>query len=298
MQGHFPIGAVAKITGISVDTLRAWERRYKAVTPERTERGRQYGAPQINRLSLLNQLVQRRHSIGSIASLSDNELRHLLSQQPAQAAPQPFANLLDGILAAVEDFDDLRAGEELSRLAAVLAPRDVVYQVALPLMNEIGIRWSKGILGVAQEHLVSQLMRNLLGSMMRLFRSSTAPTKMVLATLGGELHEFGILAAAMLASMAGIQPVYLGPNLPAQEIVGAAARTAARVVAIGITVASASTQGEAELIARALPEAVELWVGGRSSNTLDLAALSRGALLLQDLNGFEVECRRVGKLNS
>jgi hypothetical protein len=171
----------------------------------------------------------------------------------------------------------------------------VVYQVALPLMNEIGIRWSKGILGIAQEHLVSQLMRNLLGSMMRLFRSSTAATKMVLATLGGELHEFGILAAAMLASMAGIQPVYLGPNLPAQEIAVAAARTAAHIVVVGITIPSAATQGDVELLAGSLPHSAEFWVGGKGCDALDLSALTRAALLVPDLCGFELECRRLGK---
>ena len=85
MQTRYPIRAVAKITGISLDTLRAWERRYRAVVPQRSDRGRQYGTAEIDRLLLLNQLVKRGHSIGSIASLPDSELRNLLENQPSPA---------------------------------------------------------------------------------------------------------------------------------------------------------------------------------------------------------------------
>jgi DNA-binding transcriptional MerR regulator/methylmalonyl-CoA mutase cobalamin-binding subunit len=292
MQGHFPIGSVAKITGISIDKLRAWERRYKAVVPERSDRGRVYGPAQIDRLTLLTQLVHRGHTISAIASLTDNQLRNLLAKQPAPAAPAVSTSLLDPVLSAIDDFDSLRAGDELSRLASLLAPRDVVYQVALPLMNEVGVRWSKGLLGIAQEHLISQMMRNLLGSMMRLFRSSNAAPKMVLATPGGEMHEFGILAAAMLASMAGIQPVYLGPTVPPGEIAEAAKRTYSKVVVLGLTIPTPTTGEELRSIAANLPEDAELWVGGGCITTLDISPTDRKILVLEDLPAFEIACRR------
>lgn len=293
MQDRYPIRAVAKITGLSLDTLRAWERRYQAVVPERSDRGRQYGPAQIERLMLLGQLVQRGHAIGGIAARSDQELRNLLVRQPARQATQPeeSENVLEPVLSAVEGFDSARAGDELSRLAAVLAPRDLVYRVALPLMREVGVRWHQGTLAVAQEHLVSQILRNLLGGMMRLFRPANAAVKMILATPAGEAHELGTLAAAMLASMAGVQPVYLGPNLPAQEIAQAAERTSARVIVMGITFPSAATAEEVRTIAAGMPESAELWVG--SSADLDLTGLVRRTVLLKDLPSFEAECRRL-----
>ncbi len=100
METRYPIRAVSKITGISLDTLRAWERRYKAVVPERSDRGRQYGPEDIERLLLLNQLVQKGHAIGGIASRSDEELRDLLNQQPSQPVfmPTPRAEMLAPIL--------------------------------------------------------------------------------------------------------------------------------------------------------------------------------------------------------
>ena len=293
MHTRYPIRAVAKITGLSLDTLRAWERRYQAVVPERSDRGRQYGPAQIARLLLLGQLVHKGHAIGGIASLTDQELKNLLAQ-PGQTtpAPAPPAEILAPVLSAIESFDSARAGDELSRLAAIFRPRDFVYEVALPLMREVGTRFHDGTLLIAQEHLISQLLRNLLGSMIQLFRPSSRAIKMVLATPASEAHEFGILTSAMLASMAGIEPVYLGPDLPALEIATAARRVGAQVILLGITVITATTAEEVRTVARAMPEASELWVGGASSASLDLSSLGRKTVLLKDFPALENECRR------
>ena len=294
MKTRYPIRAVAKITGLSLDTLRAWERRYQAVAPERSDRGRQYRPAHIERLLLLGQLVQKGHAIGGIASLTDQDLKNLLTQQPSQPTPErePLSDILAPVLSAIESFDSARAGDELSRLAAVLSPRDLVYQVAVPLMLEVGIRCHNGTLAIAQEHMLSQMLRNLLGSMIRLFRPSSPAMKMVLATPAGESHEFGILASAMLASMAGIEPVYLGPDLPALEIANVAQRVSAQVILLGVTVITENTGDEVRAVASAMPEAGELWVGGASCADLDLTHLGRKTVWIKDLPALENECRR------
>jgi methanogenic corrinoid protein MtbC1 len=194
-------------------------------------------------------------------------------------------------LAAIENFDSSRAGDELSRLAAILSPRDLVYRVVVPLMHQVGTRWHDGQLAIAQEHLVSQLLRNLLGSMVGFFRTSNPIMKMVLATPAGESHEFGILASAMLASMAGIEAISLGIDLPAREIGEAAQRLSATVVLLAVTVANKTTAKELRAIATAIPESTELWIGGAGSAELDLSRLGRKTILLKDLPAFEEECR-------
>jgi len=201
-------------------------------------------------------------------------------------------DLLAPVLTAVESYDTLGASHELSRLAAVLSPRDLVYQVAVPLMREVGIRWHNGTLAIAQEHLVSEMLRTLLGSMIRLFRPANPVMTMVLSTPVGESHEFGVLAAAMLASLAGVEPVYLGPDLPGGEIADAARRTSAKVIVLSVTFPSETTQQELNALAAAMPEDSELWVGGESSAELDLSKLGRKTILVKDLPAFEDECRR------
>src|SRR5579884_189224 len=95
MESRYPIRAVAKITGLSLDTLRAWERRYRAVVPERSNRGRQYGPEQVERLLLLGELVRKGHAIGAVASLPVQDLQNLLARQSCQPAPEPepFAHI-------------------------------------------------------------------------------------------------------------------------------------------------------------------------------------------------------------
>jgi MerR family transcriptional regulator, light-induced transcriptional regulator len=288
----YPIRAVAKITGLPIDTLRAWERRYQAVVPEHSARGRQYGPAQVERLLLLGQLVRRGHAIGGIASHSDKTLQDLLQNQPATAVHVQPAAILDPILAAIESFDSDRARTELSRIAAVLAPPELLYQVVLPLMREVGVRWYNGTFAIAQEHLVSGMLRNLLGSMLQLLKPRGAGVKVILATPPGEPHEFGILASAMLASMAGIEPVYLGPNLPAREIGDAAKKVGAKVVVLGITIPSESTSNDVRVVAESMPAAAELWLGGRASGELDLSGLERKIAVIQDLAEFEQACQR------
>jgi hypothetical protein len=115
---------------------------------------------------------------------------------------------------------------------------------------------------------------------------------MVLATPPNEQHEFGILAAAMLASMAGIQPVYLGVNLPPYEIAGAAQRTRSQIVVLGITLDSPAVAENVSMIAASLSGSTELWLGGRGSATLDLSKFGGRTKLVTDLPAFEKECQR------
>lgn len=292
----YPIRAVSKITGLSLDTLRAWERRYKAVVPERSHRGRLYGTAHIERLLLLGQLVQKGHAIGGIASLSDQELQGLLAEPLRQSARTQSSkphDILAPVLAAVERFDSAAAHAEVGRLAAVLTPRDLVYHVMVPLMHEVGVRWHDGTMTMAQEHMVSQMMRDVLGGLIRLFRPSRASVKMVFATPAGETHEFGIHAAAMLASIAGIEPVFLGANLPAREIVDTAQKTTAQVILLGITLPSTSTNTEVSTIASTMPETTGLWTGGAGSEGLDLSKIGRRVIQLRNLPAFETECQRL-----
>ncbi len=297
MDTRYPIRAVAKLTGISPDTLRAWERRYQAVVPERSGRGRQYGPAQIARLERLNTLVQNGHAIGSIASLSDADLDALnaLAVRPSDrpVAPQATspADGLTPVLLAIENFDAARVSDELGRLAAVLAPRDFIYQAVVPLMQEVGTRWHEGQFAIAQEHLVSQALRNLLGSMTRLFRPTTPVRRVVVTTPAHESHEFGILAAAMLASLSGIEPVYLGANLPGDQTARAARLVHAQAVLLGITVITDETMAEVQTVAGALPLSTRLWLGGAGLAQLDLSQVDRPVVAFADLPAFDEACR-------
>jgi methanogenic corrinoid protein MtbC1 len=257
------------MTGISLDTLRAWERRYEAVRPERGERGRLYRGRDVRRLMLLKELVASGHAIGQIASLPDARLEQLLqgaSLTPERGAagetgltPAP----LEPLFAAIEEFDAESLDREFGKLALAHPSRTLVHEVVHPLLRRLGDGWEEGKFSVAQEHLVSAALRNLLGGMMRLYSSPRASAAVLLTTPSGELHEFGILCAALLAAGGGLRPVYLGPNLPPAEICEAARKASATAVILGVSTNSTMLVDEVKAIARGLPPGTELWVGGR-----------------------------------
>ena len=266
----YPIRAVARMTGLSIDTLRAWERRHDAVVPDRSARGRLYTERDVARLTSLSDLVRRGHAIGTIAGLSDAELRGLLSGADALAArhmdPVAVAKL-DSLTTALDRYDLDVIEATLNRHAAVLPPRALIFAVILPLLREVGRRWADGKLRPAQEHLISAVVRSVLGSLLRATGRPEASPKILFATLAGERHELGLLCAALLTASARYGVVYLGPDLPATDIAHAAATVGAHVVMISLTTPGAVTRGEAKSLARLLSD-VEVWVGGPEASFL------------------------------
>jgi DNA-binding transcriptional MerR regulator/methylmalonyl-CoA mutase cobalamin-binding subunit len=296
---RYPIRAVSKLTAISVDTLRAWERRYAVVEPERDERGRLYSEADVERLKLLRQLVEQGHAIGRVASLTSEELGALVTRGPDPVpyeGPAPAGQADQGALrGAVERFDAPALRRELSRLAAILPARSLAREVALPLLAHVGEGWHDGRLTVAQEHLVTAELRSLMGALARLHGVPDASPRLLLATPPGEQHELGTLVAALVASGSGFMAFYLGPQLPPAEVVGAARRIGPRAVVLGYTGAEAAPEGLAALaeVARTLPASVECWVGGPGVPAAARALPGDRVLLLEDLDAYE---RHLGRL--
>lgn len=301
----YPIRAVSKQTGLSIDTLRAWERRYQAITPQRDDRGRLFSEADIQRLHLLRSAVERGHSIGKLATLANEELQSLLAN-PVRAASETseskanrrnqFSIELNAILSAIAQLDYAVAERELALLAAVLTPRELVHQVALPLLQQVGEAWHEENLGIAQEHMTSSLLRNLMGALVPLYRRTSPPAKLLFATPSGEHHEFGILLAAMLAVGGGLGIIYLSTNLPAEEIVGAAHKTAPQAVVLGLIGANGARGAtkEVQTIAHKLPAQIELWVGGVKVPAIHKEVKKTRAVILDDFAVLEQHLLRLG----
>jgi DNA-binding transcriptional MerR regulator len=266
---HYPIRAVAQMTGLSLDTLRAWERRYETVTPRRGDRGRMYSEDDVTRLRHLGQLVEKGHAIGTIAHLDTAQLTRLLESTAALTpqSPSVAAARLDDVIAALDRYDLATIETALNRFAAVLPPRELVFVVVLPLLGEIGARWQAGSLRPAQEHLVSAIVRSVLGGLLRALTRVEATPRIVFAAPSGERHELGLLSAAVLAAAEGYGVVYLGPDLPATDIWHAATRADARVVIVGLTTPGAVTRAELRALSQ-IPAGVSLWVGGPAAADL------------------------------
>ena len=281
-EGRYPIRAVSKLTGISIDTLRAWERRYNAVVPTRDDRGRMYTDADVARLQLLTQAVSAGHSVGRIATLSDQQLRHLAAVT-TRAVTEADVRLPDtsALKAALVTLDSAEIDRETSRLAAMLSPIELVRDALLPLLRDVGDHWNAGRGGIAREHLMSANLQHLFGSFLRFYGRRTGAVRLVFATPAGDHHEIGILAAAMLAAGRGLAVLYVGPNLPAGEIVDAAKAAGADVLVLGLTFTENAVRRQRDLraILRTLPSTVELWIGGRDADGCAHLVGARGVVL-------------------
>lgn len=301
--GRYPIRAVSKMTGIGIDTLRAWERRYGAVTPTRDDRGRMYTEADVARLRLLNGAVEQGHSIGRLAALGDDQLRELSGgvavASPAAAPRQRSALDTGALLTALRNYDALGVDHELSRLAAVLRPIELLQDALMPVLTQVGDDWHSGRTRIAQEHLMSSTMRNLLGAFLRLYARRDTSVRLLFATPSGERHEIATLGAAMLAASAGLGVSYLGADLPAREIVESIEPAGAQVLVLGLTTAAADKAREREVktIVRDLPDGIELWTGGRGAERYASIIEPRG-LILSDYGAFQQELARIGGRNA
>ncbi len=278
------------MVGISTHALRAWERRYGALNPSRTEAGdRLYAESDVSRLRVIKALLGYGYSIGDIARLPAAELslvieRHRAADTSASAADGIVHRYLDAI-----DAMDLDGAELLlTHATASLSPYDVLVQVLEPVLQAIGQRWQRGEFRVAQEHAAAALVRSHLGQMIRARRpGNTAPTAVV-TTPSGELHELGALMAAVAASLHGWRTLYLGPNLPASEISQTARKTGAQAVLLSIVVLEpAVARQELGLVLADLPPPAEVLIGGASAMTLtNLPSRVRLCRSLNELNAF------------
>ncbi len=274
----FPVRVAVSRTGVAAHLLRAWERRYGAVEPDRSRGGqRRYSEREIERIRLLRDLVAAGHSIGSIARRSTDELRELMAAERELASPSPvdtpvrerradtlFHEELGTAMSAVEDRDTASLRALLGRVALSATSFGFVQGFIVPLLRELGSAWKRGSIGVAEEHLASAVIREVLGVQIQAAELPGAVPGVVCTTPSGQLHEFGALLAALTAAHAGWRPIYAGPDLPSVEIARLAESPDVRAVALSVLHPSASSSLEDLLaeVRRATPASVKLYLGG------------------------------------
>jgi DNA-binding transcriptional MerR regulator len=290
---------VARRTGVTPDSLRAWEKRYGAVHPERTPTGRRlYSDEDVERLRLLRQATLGGRSIGQIAGLSTEELRALVAEDeekavqppPRTAGPHPGglaapAQLLEEALDAARRLQPGELEEILSRARVSLSRPALLEEFVIPLVQQVGNCWRQGTLRVAHEHLVTAALRSFLARLQEASKNPAGSPVLIATTPAGQVHELGLLAAAAVAADHGWDVIYLGPDLPPEDIASAALERNARAVALSIVYPSDDPRlaGTLVEIRRHLPEGVEIVVGGRASEAYDESLKEIGAHRVVDL---------------
>ena len=261
------IGRVTKLTGLSIDVVRVWERRYGAVRPVRSSGGtRLYSDADIHRLKRLRKAVECGYSIGQASKLSELELDELIAGAPhSLESPDPYKSIRERFLDAVRSMDVVTADQELARAATLFPVGELVKKVVCPGFEEISGGRSRKELGIAHEKLAFGVANRLLGTLFRIYAPSVNSGMILLATPVGERDELGLLLSALLAAAQGWNVIHLGVDLPADEIVLAVRTTNARVLVLNLTSVLPGTANELVEIAKLAPVATRIWIAGAAA---------------------------------
>lgn len=243
----YPIGFVSSQTGLSPHVIRAWERRYQAVLPQRSaSRRRFFTQSDIERLLLLKRGIRRGYRISTIARLGTAELNDLirLVATPNDAVPEPLETppqsdtqeIVDACMDAVAVLDGPELNRLLQEAAVGFSHHGLLEKIIAPLMEQVGRRWSQGDLRIVHAHGASVVVHAHLMRMLELpiGREPEQPY-LLMATPAGQQCCLGALAICIIAQDHGWTPIFLGTNLPAEEIVAACDALAPQMLALSIT---------------------------------------------------------------
>jgi len=216
------IHRVAKLTGLSKDVIRVWERRYGLVKPSRSSnRYREYSDEEVALLRFVKAQMEQGATIGSLAAEGhDSLVARMRVATPVSAEDQkPHERLLDDLMGSLDPLDKAGFERRLNGAVAVIPFEEAVQRILLPLQRRIGELWHQGLLDIAVEHYVTKIVQQKLFAVMNQLPVNESGPRVLIACPEGETHEIGAQAVAYIAATKGCHVYYLGPNLPSSALV-------------------------------------------------------------------------------
>ena len=264
------IGELARRTGIATELLRAWERRYGLLTPDRTESGyRLYSDDDVHRVRRMRELLATGLSAAEAA-------RQAVSEPPAPAELAPAAASME-LRYALERLDDADAHAAFDRLLADYSANAVLSGVVLPLLRELGTGWERGEISVAQEHFASNLLRGRLLGLARGWDRGAGP-RAVLACPPGERHDLGLVIFGLALRELGWRITFLGADTPPDTLDETVRRLQPQALVLAVT-DGARLPGVAETASRLRGVDTAIWIGGAGAGEVEGAHVLDGSPL-------------------
>lgn len=268
----YSIKAISSLTGLGAETLRAWERRYGTVVPQRDEGGRRcYSQLDLERLMLLANLSRQGHSISKLTGLSISDLQKL--QQENKKTKDNYQDFIDQIGTALSEYRFNQCEQLLKRALMAKEPLPYLRDVLIPALIHVGDLWHEQKITIAQEHMFSACVKRILLGMVNSLQSlSGNRPSMMFATPSGEPHEFGVLMCCLLAAEQDFDCYYLGANVPADDLLLAAKKLQVEVLVLGLTKSPSAPETLVELNKLTTNSAENnfvIWLGGSALHQLN-----------------------------
>ena len=256
------IGELSRRVGVSTELLRAWERRYGLLRPERSSGGfRLYDASDEERVRVMQAHLEQGLSAAEAArlALSGGGAAAEATLPPHEAPGQE----LDRLRAALDAFDELEAHAVIDELLGRFTLDRTLRDVLLPYLHELGDRWERREISVAQEHFSSALIRGRLLSLGRGWGRGVGP-RVIVAGAPGEQHDLGLIAFALAIRARGWRVTFLGADTPPIDLAATAKQLEPDLVVVGAVTRERLSAAADEL--RALARVAPLAVAGAGAD--------------------------------
>lgn len=276
-SGLLSIGDICSETGLSADVVRVWERRYGFPVPVRLPSGhRRYRQEDLHRLRLMAEAVAQGHRPALVARSGEAVLKKLLVPCDNPRVEQLFG--------AVVAMDTERMRGALREAVDQMGWKPFLQQVVSPLLDRVGMAWAEGAIDVHQEHLVTEVLEDLLRQLRLDCRTVAGQGSVLLSTLPGERHRLGLLMAALAYASQGVRTELLGVDLPVASIAQAARTLKVDRVAVSLSIQSSGETARRLLLdlKERLPAGCRLLIGGQG------AARTRRIEGVERMSGLDV----------
>ncbi len=219
-MAFYSIKDLEKISGIKAHTIRIWERRYDLIEPQRTSTNiRFYDDDDLKKILNVSILNQNGYKISKIAQMTDVQLRERVIDLCLDTRNVDVQ--IESLLVAMLEMDEGKFANVLTNSIIKLGFESTVETILFPFLDRIGILWQAGTINPAQEHFISNLIRQKLivaiDNEMQNFIPKSDKT-IVFFLPENELHEIGLLFYSLIARKEGYNVVYLGASVPVDDL--------------------------------------------------------------------------------
>ena len=216
---EFSIKDLESFTGIKAHTIRMWEQRYGLLEPQRTATNIRYytdnDLKKLLNVSLLNALG---YKISRIAEMSDDEITAVIREASQnQSKEQHYLNMLK--ISMLNYDEELFYSITNSYIEEVGVERTFV-QLIIPFMNQVGLLWLTSAICPAQEHFISNLIRQRLFSLIDTHHNEQVITEtpFIMYLPQGEIHDISLLLIHYMAKARGFKSIFLGQSVPFDDL--------------------------------------------------------------------------------
>lgn len=219
-MAQYTIKDLETLSGIKAHTIRIWEKRYQIVSPQRTDTNiRYYDDEDLKRILNVAFLNKNGLKISKIAHASDEEIRKQIESFTNKEIEAP-SSAIDSLIVAMIELDEKKFNSVFESLHGQLGFEKVIIELIYPFLERIGVLWQVGTINPAQEHFISNLIRQkIIVAIDKQKVTEGTAKRFVLFLREGELHELGLLFFYYLLRNRGFDAVYLGQNVPFADLV-------------------------------------------------------------------------------